>query len=126
MAMTEVNLKERARQLRKDMTEAEHHLWSKIRFKQLGNYLFYRQKIIGNYIADFYCHKAKLVIEVDGSQHYNNEGSGNDRQRDAYLRSCGITIIRFSNIEVLQNTTGVVERIAEELRKTGESTQIPL
>ena len=62
-------LKEYSRNLRKNMTNAEVLLWSKIRRKSLDGYQFYRQKIIGSYIVDFYCHKAKLVIEVDGGQH---------------------------------------------------------
>ena len=61
-------------------------LWSKLRGKQLKGYQFYRQKIIGKYIADFYCPKSKLVIEVDGGQHYSAEGKEKDKKRDEYMK----------------------------------------
>jgi very-short-patch-repair endonuclease len=70
-------LKPFSRSLRSNMTDAERLLWSKIRWKQFKGVQFYRQKIIGNYIADFYCPKLKLVIEVDGGQHYSAEGREN-------------------------------------------------
>ena len=69
------------------MTEAEKLLWSKVRKKQLKGYQFYRQKNIGNYIVDFYCPAAKLVIELDGGQHYSPKGKEKDKRRDAYLVS---------------------------------------
>ena len=116
MASTEVSLKERSRQLRNNMTEAERLLWERIRTKQLGGHQFYRQRIIGSYIADFYCHKARLVIEVDGSQHQTPEGIEADEQRDDSMRSFGITVLRFTNVDVLQNIEEVVETIAERLR----------
>ncbi len=75
------------------MTDAERLLWSKIRRKQLKGFQFYRQKIIGNYIADFYCPELKLVIEVDGGQHYSAEGRENDLTRDAYMTGVGITVV---------------------------------
>ena len=68
------------------MTDAEKLLWSKLRRKQLKNCQFYRQRIIGNYIVDFYCPKEKLIVEVDGGQHYDNEGNSRDRIRDDYLK----------------------------------------
>jgi very-short-patch-repair endonuclease len=116
MTNVESDLKLRAKQLRNNLTEAERCLWSKIRMRQLEGYRFYRQKVIGNYIADFYCHEARLVIEVDGSQHYSDEGAGNDRQRDDFIRGSGVKVLRFKNDEVIQNTTGVVERIWGELK----------
>jgi len=91
------------------MTDAERLLWSKIRRKQLKGLQFYRQKIIGNYIADFYCPKLKLVIEVDGGRHYNDEGKENDLMRDAYMSGAGITVTRFSDRDVLKNIEGVLE-----------------
>ena len=93
------------------MTEAEKLLWSKIRGKQLKGYQFYRQKIIGNYIADFYCPKTKLVIEVDGGQHYSVEGKEKDRVRDDYMAEAGITILRFSDREVFEEIKAVLEKI---------------
>ena len=115
MASTEVDLKERSRQLRNNMTEAERSLWERIQRKQLGGYQFYRQKVIGNYIADFYCHKASLVIEVDGSQHYTPEGNEADRLRDECMKGCGVTVLRFTNVDVLQNIEGVIRMIMERL-----------
>ncbi|MGD1118473.1 MAG: DUF559 domain-containing protein, partial [Dehalococcoidales bacterium] len=75
-------LKERSRQLRDNMTDAERSLWSKLRMRQLQGLIFYRQKPIGGYIVDFYCPKAKLVIEVDGGQHFTAEGVEYDKARD--------------------------------------------
>jgi very-short-patch-repair endonuclease len=86
-------------------------LWEKIRGKQLKGYQFYRQKTIGNYIVDFYCPKAKLVIELDGGQHYSFEGKEKDRERDGYMKSIGLRVLRFSDKEVFENIQGVFERI---------------
>jgi very-short-patch-repair endonuclease len=104
-------LKPFSRSLRSNMTDAEKLLWSKIRRKQLKGLQFYRQKIIGNYIADFYCPKLKPVIEVDGGQHYSAEGRENDRVRDNYMTGAGITVIRFSDRDVLKNLEGILEEI---------------
>ena len=108
-------LKPFSRSLRRDMTDAEKLLWSKIRRKQLKGYQFYRQKIIGNYIADFYCPKLKLDIEVDGTQHYSDEGRENDRIRENYMTGEGITVIRFSDRDVLKNLEAVLEEIWKRL-----------
>ena len=97
------------------MTDAENVLWSKIRGKQLKGLQFYRQKVIGNYIADFYCPKSKLVIEVDGGQHYINEGKEKDTKRDAYMKGVGLTVIRFSDRDVLKNIDDVLEEIWRQL-----------
>ena len=105
------NLKELSRTLRRNMTDAEKLLWSKIRGKQLKGLQFYRQKIIGNYIADFYCPKTRLVIEIDGGQHYSSEGKEKDRVRDEYMTRAGITVLRFSDIEVLENLESVLEKL---------------
>ena len=105
------SLKQLSRNLRKNMTDAEKLLWLKIREKQLKGYQFYRQKIIGNYIADFYCPKTKLVIEIDGGQHYSDEGKVKDKVRDDYMTGIGITILRFSDREVLENLDAVLEKI---------------
>ena len=93
------------------MTEAERLLWEKIREKQLKGYQFYRQKTIGNYIVDFCCPKAKLVIELDGGQHYSPEGKKKDRMRDGYMKDIGLRVLRFSDKEIFENTQGVLERI---------------
>ena len=109
------NLKQLSRNLRSNMTDAEMLLWSKLRGSQLKDKRFYRQKIIGNYIVDFYCPKSKVVIEVDGGQHYSAEGKKEDGRRDKYIRSAGCTVIRFSDREVLRNIDDVMERILSEL-----------
>jgi very-short-patch-repair endonuclease len=109
------NLKEYARELRKDMTDAERLLWSKVRRKQLEGYQFYRQKIIGNYIVDFYCPKAKLVIEIDGGQHCNGQQIKKDKVRDNYMREHKLKVLRFWDKEVFANLEGVIERICENL-----------
>ena len=111
MRMYNNNLKQFSRQLRKNMTDAEMHLWSRVRGKQIKGYQFYRQKIIGNYIADFYCPKANLVIEVDGGQHYSDEGKKKDSIRDSYLVGIGLNILRFSDRDVFENIEGVIEKI---------------
>lgn len=109
------NLKPLARKLRRNMTDAERSLWSRIRRKQLKGYQFYRQKNIGNYIVDFYCPAVKLVIEIDGGQHYSQQGREKDRKRDDYLSRLGLNVLRFSDREVLKNMEGVLQRIYEHL-----------
>jgi len=109
------NLKGYSRQLRTNMTNAEILLWSKLRRKQLQGYQFYRQKIIGNYIVDFYCPKAKLVVEIDGGQHYDDEEIKKDKIRDDYMREQRLTVLRFSDREVFDNLDGVIERINQNL-----------
>lgn len=114
-------LKPRSRELRNNMTDAERLLWSKIRRKQLLHLQFYRQKPLGNYIVDFYCPAAKLIIEVDGSQHFQAEQLEYDRMRDDFLTGLGFKILRFSNLEVLRNIEGVIEVIEKSVRNPPES-----
>lgn len=109
-------LKPLARALRKNMTDAEQLIWSKIRGKQIGGVQFYRQKNVGHYIVDFYCPKGKLVIEIDGGQHYEKERTKEDRKRDDYLQGLGLNVMRFSDIDVLKNINGILERIYEHLK----------
>ncbi len=97
------------------MTDAERLLWSKIKRKQIKNMQFYRQKAIGNFIVDFYCLKANLVIEVDGGQHYKEESIEKDKIRDKCLKGLGLKVLRFTNLEVLKNINGVVEKIYDEI-----------
>jgi very-short-patch-repair endonuclease len=105
------NLKQVSQKLRGSMTDAELLLWSKLKGKQVKGLQFYRQKIIGNYIVDFYCAKAGLIIEVDGGQHYTVAGRTADADRDRYLQSCGLRVLRYSDSDVLTNIVGVVESI---------------
>jgi very-short-patch-repair endonuclease len=97
------------------MTDAENIMWLKLRGKQLKGYQFYRQKIIGEYIVDFYCPKANLVIELDGGQHYSETGQVKDRVRDDVLRTMGMKVLRFSDREVFENIVGVMEEIWSNL-----------
>ena len=98
-----------ARTLRKNMTKEEQHLW----YDFLREYpeKFTRQKVLGKYITDFYCAKANIVIELDGSQHYEDEGLINDEKRTEYLEQYGIKVIRISNLDVLKNFEGVCQYI---------------
>ena len=102
-------LTENARKLRKSMTKEERHLW----YDFLRHYpvRFLRQKVIDHYIADFYCREARLVIELDGSQHYSDEGLLKDRIRTAKIESRGLTVIRIPNNEIFRNFSGVCEYI---------------
>jgi very-short-patch-repair endonuclease len=109
MSQYNEKLKKYARELRKNMTDAEKLLWSRIRRKQMKDFQFYRQKIIGNYIVDFYCPKADLVIELDGGQHYTAEGKERDRIRDAFMSGRGLRVVRFSDKEVFDNLEGVLQ-----------------
>jgi very-short-patch-repair endonuclease len=97
------------------MTDAERLFWSKVRRKQLKGYQFYRQRIIGNYIVDFYCPKARLIIEIDGGQHYNDEEIKKDKIRDNYMREHGLKVLRFSDGEVFENLDGAIGKIYENL-----------
>jgi very-short-patch-repair endonuclease len=108
-------LREPSRRLREAMTAAEQFLWSKIRMKQVSGYWFYRQKPVGEYIADFYCPKAKLVIEVDGGKHLSRENREYDKVRDKYMEGLGLRILRFTNIEILTNIKGVLKRINDKI-----------
>lgn len=105
------NLKQASRDLRNHMTEAEKLLWSRIRNKQILDLQFYRQKPILNYIVDFYCPAANLVIECDGSQHFTNEGLEADRIRDEALAQLGLKVLRFDNGQVVRRIDDVVETI---------------
>ncbi|MGZ8945646.1 MAG: endonuclease domain-containing protein [Methylococcaceae bacterium] len=102
------HLKQNSRTLRSNMTDAEELLWSRLRRKQLLNAQFYRQKPLANFIVDFYCAKANLVIELDGSQHYSEEGKIADQQRDAILNNMGILVLRFNNLQVLNELDAVM------------------
>ena len=103
------NLTKNARNLRKNMTKEERHLW----YDFLKGYQvrFLRQKVIDNYIVDFYCASAKLVVELDGSQHYEDQGKEHDRKRTEALESRGLLVIRIPNNELMMNFRGTCEYI---------------
>ena len=98
-----------ARNLRNNMTNAEKDVWRMIKGRQILGYDFHRQKPIGNFIADFYCHQLKLVIEIDGISHEEAEVIENDKRKDYYFNSIGLNILRFTDDEVFGNW-GLVEK----------------
>ena len=102
-----------AKALRKNMTRQEKHLW----YDFLRDYpiKIFKQRPIGTYIADFYCSKAQLVIEIDGSQHYTDEGLDYDENRTFALNQLGITVIRFSNYDIDKNFEGVCIEISKAI-----------
>jgi len=101
-------------QLRNHMTKAELALWYRIRNNQLGC-KFRRQHGIGKYIVDFYCPKAKLILEIDGGQHYEAANIKADRTRTEYLEKLGFKVLRFTNIDVLKNLENVLNKIWKEI-----------
>ena len=109
------NLKHISRRLRGELTESEQALWLHLRRKLMLGVQFYRQKPIGNYIVDFYAPKARLVIEVDGSQHLDASHAQNDAWRDEYLTSQGLIVLRFNNLQVLKERDAVLEVIHRTL-----------
>jgi very-short-patch-repair endonuclease len=102
----------RARELRRNPTDAERHLWVRLRQKQLGGFRFRRQQPIGAYIVDFFCPEAALIIELDGGQH---DGSDRDAARTKWLEERGYRVLRFWNNEALSNTDGVLLAIHRAL-----------
>ena len=108
-------LLENAKSLRKAMTKQEKHLW----YDFLSKYpiKIYRHRIIDGFVVDFYCHKAKLVIEIDGSQHYTPEGKEYDKFRSAILSQRGLQVIRFTNMDVDKNFDGVCYMIDKVIRE---------
>ena len=107
-----------AKELRHNMTKQEKHLW----YDFLCSYpvRFQRQKAIDNYIADFYCHRAKLVVELDGSQHYSEEGLEYDGNRSEILARYDLEVIRFTNTDVDRNFAAVCDAIDEKVKQIVE------
>lgn len=105
------NLKLPSRDLRSNLTDAKHWLRQRLRRKQILGLQFYRQKHLLNYIVDFYCPAVNLVIECDGGQHYTDEGLEADQLRDGILAEFGIIVLRFDNLQVLNEIDRVIEQI---------------
>ncbi len=101
------------------MTKEEKHLWYD--FLKLLPQTVNRQKVIGNYIVDFYCSAAKLVIELDGSQHYTQNGKEDDAERDMYLSSLGITVLRYSNLDIHKNFDAVCKDVLKHISTSSVS-----
>ena len=111
------NLKQFSRDLRNNSTLSEILLWMKIKNKQMRGYQFLRQKPLDRYIADFYCQRLNLVLEVDGYSHYDKEAQENDALRDSILREHGLNILRIDDSEVkrdMNNALRIIEIYIEE------------
>jgi len=118
--------KQFSRALRSNMTDAEQCLWRGVRNKQICGSQFYRQKPLLSFIVDFYCPMAKLVIELDGGQHFEPEYQAKDRERDAQLAGIGLKVLRFDDRQVLMETDAVLEVIyAEVARRLKENSNPP-
>ena len=110
-----VGLLNLARELRAKQTPAEAPLWQLLRKRQLFGFKFRRQHQFGDYITDFYCHEARLVIECDGSVHDPNEQWHHDQNRDAYMIAQGLRVLRFTNKQIINHTETVLEEISKYL-----------
>ena len=115
------NLRNRAKELRINQTDAERKIWRHLKNKQ-QNAFFHRQRVIGRYIVDFAAIDIGLIIEVDGSQHYTDVENEKDLKREEYLKSLGFKVIRFSNRDVLKNIEGVMEFVQSKIKGL---TQLP-
>jgi len=111
------SLKSNARTLRGNMTDAEEMLWSKLRRKQIHDVQFYRQKPIGSYIVDFHAPAARLVVEIDGSQHLEVNAAKLDAARDTYLANQSLRVLRFDNLQVLKELEAVLNVIEAVVRE---------
>ena len=116
-------LTKNSQSLRRNMTKEERHLWYD--FLKSQPVTFNRQKVIGNYIVDFYCAKANLVIELDGSQHYEEKAKENDAKRDSYLRGLGLTVLRYSNYDINTNFEGVCSDILKYIPTSSTASGPP-
>jgi very-short-patch-repair endonuclease len=105
-----------ANQLRRNETEAEEKLWAMLRNRQLKGKKFRRQHAIMNYVADFYCHESKLVVEADGDYHRDPDMVEYDKVRTIHLNEAGITVLRFWNADIIKNPEKVIQKIAEYLQ----------
>src|SRR5687767_6141334 len=109
-----INL-QRVRALRHEATEEERILWSRLKNRQVASAKFRRQQEFGPYILDYFCPEHGLLVEVDGGQHFSDEGERADLERVRYLNLHGIRVLRFSNLEVRQALAGVMDVISEAL-----------
>ncbi len=108
---TRPSLVQFSRQLRAQQTDCEHLLWQRLRSRQIANLKFRRQFPCPPYVLDFYCAELKLAIELDGGQHFETSGLIHDQRRTLYLYQQGIEVVRFSNLEVLQQMDAVLEQL---------------
>jgi very-short-patch-repair endonuclease len=113
---------ENARKLRTNMTDAERAMWRLLRDRRLAGWRFRRQEPIDHYIANFICFEARLILEIDGGQHFESEA---DKKRDAHLQSQGFRVVRFWNNDVLSNREGVQRVILEALARCAPDGAAP-
>ena len=118
-------LRSNARKLRVDSTDAERVLWSELRNHRLNGWAFRRQVPIDRYIADFVCHAAKLIIELDGGQHFSDAHGRSDVRRTMALEAKGFRVVRFTNTDVLINREGVLETIAAVIAERAPTPALP-
>jgi len=118
-------LRSNARTLRRNSTGAERLLWSELRGHRLGGAGFRRQVPIESYIADFVCHAARLVVELDGGQHFSDEGEQADARRSAVIEAKGFRVLRFGNYDVMTNRAGVLETIATAVAERAHTLTFP-
>jgi very-short-patch-repair endonuclease len=109
----------RRREPRANATDVETLIWTKLRARQFEGYEFRRQHEVGPFIVDFYCPKRRLAIELDGGQQFDPVIADHDRRRTAFLRGCGVAVLRFTNDEVFCETAAVLEVIASRLKVGG-------
>ena len=118
-------LRSNARALRKNSTDAERILWSELRDHRLNGVSFRRQVPIANYIVDFMCHAARLVIELDGGQHFSDGPEAADAKRSTIIEAKGFRVLRFSNHDVMTNRAGVLEVIAAAIAERAPTLALP-
>jgi len=109
--------KDRRRELRRNMPDAEVILWSKLQRRQLLGYKFRRQFSVGPYVIDFYCPTLNLAVELDGDNHFRDGAKRYDKRRQEYIESVGIAVVRFLNTDVYDNLDGVLEVFVREIRR---------
>jgi very-short-patch-repair endonuclease len=122
---TSSKLRSNARALRKNSTDAERILWSELRDHRLAGAGFGRQVPIEGYVADFVCHAARLVIELDGGQHFSGEAEQRDASRSTVIEAKGFHVLRFSNHDVMTNRAGVLETIAAVIAARAPTLTLP-
>ncbi len=116
-------LKQLSRNLRNQSTLSEILMWKELKGRKIKGYQFMRQKPIGNFIADFYCSKLKLVIEIDGESHGNPIRLLKDEEKDSYLISLGISVLRYDDDDVKTDISGVIDHLIEWIENTENNNQ---
>jgi len=107
---------QRARQLRRTATDSERRMWRALRMLKHHGFHFRRQAPIGRYVADFACHSAKIIIELDGSQHAEPKAVVHDRERTVFLESRGYRVLRFSSFDAMSNCDGIADYILDQCK----------